>query len=161
MQEALIRYFAGEKASAWFWGGAGLVAVGLAIAVWRAVPVYRAMAVPLLIFGVIQVGLAAGLALRTDGRVAKMQHQLTADPAAFRSAEITRIRGINTFFKIVECVELALIVTGAALALMNGRGPKPTLFAVGLGLLLAGASMLALDLAAERRSHIYLTALES
>jgi hypothetical protein len=161
MHEALVAYFQGEKQSALAWGAAGVIAVVVALGVWRLASEYRAFAIPVVIFGVIQLGLAASLALRTDGRVARYEAELRADAAKVRESERGRIRGINRAFVAIECVEIAVWLTGVALAFAGHGRARATMLAVGMGLALQASAMLVLDLAAHRRSNAYAAAIDA
>lgn len=159
MQEQLSTYFQGEKLGALAFGLAGVFAVIVAIAVLRLAPAYRAILYPLLIVAAVELGVCGALQLRTDSRVARLQEQLRSDPAGFQRAELARIRGLMVAFRVIEVIEIAMFLGGAALCFALRE--RPAAFAVGLGLILQGAAMLACDLAAERRAHAYLAALEN
>jgi len=161
MHDALVQYFAGEKQSAFAWGAAGVIAIVLALGVWRLANDYRAMAIPLAIVAVVQLGLAGGLWLRTDARVQRLEAELRDDPAQLTAAERTRIGVVNRAFVAIEIVEAILWITGVSLALAGLGRARPTMLAVGLGLFLQASAMLALDLAAARRARIYTSAIVS
>ncbi|HEY4882061.1 MAG TPA: hypothetical protein VII08_00360 [Myxococcales bacterium] len=131
--------------------------LALAAGVFRWAAGHRAMLWPILIFALIQVGVAASVGLRTDGRVARLEAELARDPAKLRADEHARVTTVNRAFAATEGVWIALWLTGAGLALFGGRA---TLFATGLGLLVEASAMLTLDLAAHRRSRAYAEAIE-
>jgi hypothetical protein len=60
---------------------------------------------------------------------------------------------VNANFKMVEIVEVVLIV--GALVMAFAFRDRPALTAVGLGILLQAAVMLAFDIFAEHRAQIY------
>jgi hypothetical protein len=153
MRDALISYFAGEKQSALAWGFAGFVSLATADGIFWQARGYRAMLGPLLVFGLVQVGAALVLGLGTDKRVERL---LAVEPAKLAADEQARIVGVNRTFVALEATWGALIVAGAVMAFVSRR---PTLFALGVGLILEGSAMLALDLAANRRAEVYAEAL--
>ena len=66
------------------------------------------------------------------------------------------MRRVQRRFVLYKRVEIGLLALGLAFASIDGYGR--TLYAVGLGLMLEAALMLALDLRAERRGQRYLDA---
>jgi hypothetical protein len=151
MRDALVTYFHGEKLSGIAWGFAGVVSLSIAFGVIRFAGSYRAMIWPLIVFGLLQVGLGLSVGLRTDGRVARIEAALQKDSVKVRADEEKRIGLINTAFVALKIVWILMFVTGAIFIYLQ----RPTLFAVGLALVLEAAAMLALDSAAEARHHIY------
>jgi hypothetical protein len=153
MRDALVAYFAGEKLSSLAWGFAGIVSLAAAAGIFWQARGHRMMLAPLIVFGLIQLAAAFALGVGTDRRVEKL---LATEETKLRADEAQRIARVNATFVALEAAWGALATTGAALALFARR---PSLFALGLGLLLEGSAMLALDAAAARRSHAYADAL--
>ncbi len=151
MRDALISYFHGEKLSGIAWGFAGVVSLLLAVGVVKFADRYRAMIWPLILFGVLQVGLGLSVGLRTDGRVARIEAELQKNPEQVRAAEEKRIGLINTAFVALKIVWILMFASGVVFIYLH----RPTLFAVGLALVLEGAAMMVLDSAAEARHHVY------
>jgi hypothetical protein len=148
----LQQYFDAEKQGALWCLALGAVAVGLTIWLWRAHGPFRAMAIPLALIGLVQLGIGVGLLARTDGQVATLKRELTASPGPAKAKELGRMENVNRSFTIIEIAELVLIATGAALA-MALRGK--TGGAVGMGILAQASVMLIFDLFAEHRALEY------
>jgi hypothetical protein len=159
LQTATHDYFAGEKSSGYLWGSIGILAVASgSFLLTRKTPVTTGAAYPLIGIGAIQTILGGVLLLTTDARVTKQDEKLLADgPGAYREAELTRIRGVNRTFVILEIVEAVLIVGGTTLAIAG----RDTWRGVGIGLAIQGTTMLALDGLAHARSGRYERTLES
>lgn len=154
-----MTYFEGEKQGALIFGAVGVLAVMVSALVWRWGASYRAMVYPMLLIAAIEVGVCIGLQVRTDPQVARLTEQLRTDPAAMRKAELARITRVNTSFRIVEVVEIALWAVGVILVFAFRH--RPAAFSVGLGLILQCSAMLVMDLVAERRALAYTAALQS
>jgi hypothetical protein len=87
---------------------------------------------------------------RTGGA---LEAGLRTTPAATVSAETRRMDKVNKNFRIVKAVEVVLIVAGLALAVLL---PHPGNWAaVGLGLLVEAAVLLAFDAFAHQRALVY------
>jgi hypothetical protein len=111
------------------------------------------MAWPLVVLAVFQVVVGLAVALRTPGQVASIEQGLRTSPAATVSAETQRMSTINRNFRIVRVAEVAFIVLGLLLAVFF---PHPgTWAAVGLGLLVEAAVLLAFDAFAHQRALVY------
>lgn len=151
----LDTYFAAEKTESLVFLAVGLLAcVVAALVLWRVRdPLFRGMALPVLVVGLIQV--AAGFTIydRTDAQVAELSAQLQSDPAAFKAQELARMKTVQTGFAIYKSVEGLFIVVGLGLALM--RSAHRFWRGFGLGMLLQGALMLPADLIAEDRAATY------
>jgi hypothetical protein len=159
--EPLLRYFQGEKHAGVLCAALGLVALALALWVWRAGSPFRTMAFPLGLVALVQLAVGVGLYLRTPPQVAALTARLGGDPDAAqvaRSAELARMQRVNRNFKVVEAVEVALIAL--SLILILALRTRPAVQGVGMGLLLQASAMLVFDLFAERRAHAYTTWLD-
>jgi hypothetical protein len=112
---------------------------------------------PLAIVGLLQLALGIGLYMRTPGQVAELRAGFDSNPQKTAEAELLRMRRVNRNFVWIEVVEGVFLLVGFGLVLgMKGRPAA----AVGLGLLLESAAMLAFDVFAERRGEAYQTWLE-
>jgi hypothetical protein len=159
LQDATHEYFAGEKNSGYLWGSVGLVAIGSgAFLLTRKTDITRGAAYPLIGVGAIQAILAGALLLGTDARVRKLDEQYVQNPRVFRDDELTRIKGVNRTFLILEIVEAVLIAGGTTLAIAS---KSDTWRGVGIGLAIQGAAMLSLDGLAHARAGRYERALEA
>lgn len=150
--QPLQHYFDGEKQGALWCLGLGLVAMATTLWLWRSSGPFRAMAIPLALIGLVQLGIGVGLLARTDGQVATLRRQLAGSPGPARDQELGRMERVNRSFRVIELVEAVLIAGGVILALtLRGR----TAAAVGMGLLVQAAVMLVFDLFAEHRALVY------
>lgn len=159
MRDAMVTYFAGEKAQGWFWLATGLAMAGFAVALLLRGSTLRAMGWPMIVIALIQVGAGIWLLSASDGRAAELSAKFAADAGATGAAELTRMRGVMRAFTVIEIVELVLLAAGVVVTLVARN--RPTLFAAACGLIVQAAAMYVLDLAAENRGASYLAALES
>jgi hypothetical protein len=158
MDERIYTYFQGEKQAGAAFAALGAIALLLSLALWRGRGDLRGMVYPLVLFGLVQIGVGGGLLLRTDAQVAGLVEQYQRAPAAFRESELERMKKVQRSFQLIKAAELVLLATGAGLAF----GVRSNRFwsAVGLGLVAQMAVMLAFDLLAEKRGKAYLEQLE-
>jgi hypothetical protein len=160
MRGDMRRYFAGETAEAWAFGGLGVLSVGAGGGLLLGGrDVTRGASVPLFAVGVIQLALAIGLWVRTPPQVAGFEAQLTAAPQAWREEETKRMEGVMRGFAIYKAAEVGLFFGG--LALSGAGGVSQSDFALGAGFALAAEAlvMLILDFYAEGRGRLYQAAL--
>ncbi|MGE0485120.1 MAG: hypothetical protein AB7Q81_13335 [Gammaproteobacteria bacterium] len=147
----LLAYFSAERDGAWLLVAMGIGGLGLATWLWHARHVHQAMAWPLLLFALLELGIGLGLAWRTPAQVATLTAGLAAAPAATLATERARMAAVNRNFRIVKVVETVLIVLGTALVVLGGRA---SLTGIGLGLVVEAALLLAFDVfAATRAAH--------
>lgn len=161
MLQLLQAYFAAEKAESLVFMGFGWLALVLAaLVLWRVRdPLFRGIALPVLVVGAIQVAVGWTIHARTDAQLEALAAQLAADPAAFKADELARMAKVQTGFAIYKSIEALFIVAGLGLALW--RGARRFWRGVGLGMLLQGSLMLPADLIAEDRAAAYVGGLEA
>lgn len=161
MLQQLQAYFADERIESLVFMGFGVAAVLLAaLTLWRVRdPLFRGMAVPVLLVGVIQLGVGFAIHARNDAQVAALSAQLQTDPAAFKSQELARMKAVRTGFAVYKGIEGMFILVGLGLALM--RNAHRFWRGFGLGMLLQGALMLPADLIAEDRAAEYVRQIEA
>jgi hypothetical protein len=157
--EPLVRYFHGEKLGGAFLIAVAVVALAASIVVWRAGWWFRAIAFPLGIVAVLQIAIGVVLLARTERQVAALKQGLRETPESARAAEIARMEKVTTSFRWIEIAEVVLIAVGVAMAL--GMRSRPTVSAVGMGILLQATLLLVFDLIAEARAHVYVAWLRS
>jgi len=151
--EPLLRYFQGEKQAGVLCAALGVAALALSLWVWRAGSPFRTMAVPLAVVALVQLGIGVGLTARTGPQVARLTARWSAEPDAAKTDEATRMERVNTSFKMVEGLEVGLILLGLVLVFVFRQ--RPAVQGVGMGLLLQASVMLVFDLYAEKRAHQY------
>ena len=155
----LAKYFTAERQGSFLLVALALASLGFAAFLWFTRSAFLAMAWPIVVLGVFQVVVGVTVALRAPGQVASLEQGLRISPAATGSAESQRISRINRNFRIVKVVEVVVIVLGLLLAVLL---PHPsTGAAVGLGLLVEGAVLLAFDAFAHQRALVYTQWLQS
>lgn len=79
---------------------------------------------------------------------------MRANPQATVESEIARMTKVNRSFKVIEAIEVVVILVGVLLALFF-RSRNLALASVGMGLFLQAAVLLAFDLFAEHRAIVY------
>lgn len=158
MLDTLTAYFHGEKQGAialMILGGAALTAAIVLVATRSD---YRAMAIPLGLIALLQIAIGIGLYARTDPQVASLVGQATADAPAMIAAELARMTKVMASFGVIKIIELVIFAIGVGLTYAFAH--RPAIHAIGIGLIIQAAVMLAFDLTAERRAAPYVEALQ-
>ena len=150
----LHQYFDAEKQ-------AGLLAIGLGVAsvcfasyLWFTRSPLRAAGWPLVIIGLLELGVGAGLVLRTDAQVDALDRGFGSVPAQTAAAESQRMAKVKGSFRVILAAEVVLLIGGAFLVFVFRR-THPIWAAIGAGLVLQAAVLLVFDLFAEHRAHRY------
>jgi hypothetical protein len=150
----LTAYFTAEKQ-----GGILLVALAaasLALASYLFVTksMFSVMAWPLIVFGGLELVIGINVAGRAASQIAELEAGLRAARRTQTiTAEVERMARVNNTFVLVKRVEVALIALSVVFLLVR---PAPaTLGAVGLGILLQCAVLLAFDTFAHHRAIHY------
>ncbi|MEO5821675.1 MAG: hypothetical protein ABIT71_14330 [Vicinamibacteraceae bacterium] len=149
----LTAYFTAEKH-----GGLLLVALAgasLALAGFLFVTksLFSAMAWPVLVLGGIELVIGLTVASRTASQIAEIADGLQSKRTVTITAEIERMARINGTFVLIKKVEIALIALSLLFVIVK---PAPeTLGAIGLGILLQCAVLLAFDTFAHHRALHY------
>ena len=112
------------------------------------------MAWPLIIIGAGQIAIGAGLVLRTDPQVARLQEGLNSNAKVTVESELARMAKVNRSFKVIEAIEVILLLTGLSIAVIL-RLQNLAWASVGMGLMLQAAVTLVFDLFAEHRALVY------
>jgi hypothetical protein len=149
----LAEYFTAEKQGGFVLVLLALVGFGFAGFLWLTRSAFMAMAWPLIVLGVFQLLVGLTVALRTPGQIAALERGLDTAPAATVAAEIERMATVNRNFRIVKVVEAILMVAGLCLAIFLPHSSAWA--AVGLGLLLEAAVLMAFDTFAHHRALVY------
>jgi hypothetical protein len=150
----LHQYFDAERHAGLLAAALGLASMGLASYLWFGRSPFKAMAWPLVVIGMIELGVGVGLVIRTNPQVQTLEAGLRASPQATAASELARMIRVNRSFRLILGGEVVLIITSLSLALML-RTQSLTWSAVGMGLLLQAAITLVFDLFAEHRAHVY------
>ena len=150
----LLDYFTTEKHAAVLISAIGLSSAAFAIWLWTTRSAFRAMAWPLIVLGVAEVAIGAGLFIRTDPQVARLEEGLRSNRDATARSELARMGTVNRNFVVIQIVEVAILLIGLALALTL-KSRHPGWSAAGMGLVLEAAVLLVFDLFAEHRALAY------
>jgi hypothetical protein len=156
--EPLLRYFDGEKQAGSLAILLGALSIAFAGWLFRGASPFRAMLVPLVIFGLIQVGVGIGLHARTPAQVAALEAGLRGDFTKERAGEIERMRRVQRNFGTLKIAWIVILMAGVSLVM--GMARRPVAVGVGMALAIHAAVMLAFDVFAERRGSAYLEYLE-
>ena len=149
----LAEYFTAERQAGFLLVALGLAGFGFGAFLWVIRSAFLATAWPLVVLGLFQVAIGLTVALRTPEQVASLEQGLRTSPAATVSAETQRMSTVNRNFRVIKVAEVAFIVLGLLLAVFL---PHPSTWAaVGLGLLVESAVLLAFDAFAQQRALVY------
>ena len=161
MLSQLDAYFAAERVESLAFVSLALIAIAFAVfALWRMRdPLWKGLAIPLLLVGLIQLGVGVTIFARTDAQVAALKAQYQAAPASLKAQELSRMRAVSSSFATYKAIEVAFIAIGLALAAT--RRASRFWRGIGLGMLVQGAWMLPADLLAEDRAADYIRAIEA
>jgi hypothetical protein len=150
----LHAYFSAERQAGLIAVLLGAASLAAALYFWSARTPFKAAAWPLIVIGLIEAGLGGALIVRTPGQVATLDAAFASEPQVAAAGERQRMARVNRVFRVIMAGELVLIVLGAcAVFFLRGRNDMWT--AIGLAVLLEAAVLLAFDLFAEHRAHVY------
>lgn len=156
MKEHIETYFQSERSESLIFLAMGVLAVLLAGWFWfSAKPeFYRGMAWPLLLVGIIQLIVGGTVFVRSPKDIVAVNEMTASSPDKIKTVEIPRMETVMKNFVIYRYVEMALMIIGLALIIMN----KDVNFwkGVGAGLFAQAALMLIADYFAEKRGKVYL-----
>jgi hypothetical protein len=153
MTQHLLTYFAGEKLSAAVFMLIGAAALGFSSFLWKANSPYKAMIIPLVAIGLIQLVVGGTVFFRTDSQVAALLEQLNTHPMDFRAEEMARMKKVLDSFALYKAVEILLLSAGIFMTFSFRQ--NLTLYAVAIGLIAQASILLVADLIAEYRADMY------
>jgi hypothetical protein len=149
-------YFQSEKT-----GGQTALAIGIlsctvagGIFLSAGAPFYTGLAIPLVLFGIVEVMVGASLTRRSDLQAMDLEKLLAESPAEFKETESSRMTGVMKRFNMFKKAEMACAALGLALILANREAGF--LKGLGAGLLAQGLTLLVFDWFAARRGEAYL-----
>ncbi|AEG71173.1 hypothetical protein [Ralstonia solanacearum] len=157
--DVMHTYFRGEKIEALFF----IATTGLALVIFgiTALKVERGgyawgVGIPSILFGLVLIGVGAGVGLRTDKQVAELERSFQRSPAALVQGELPRMEKVNATFRTTYYVLGLVSALGLFIHYLGGPG-----WGRGLGstLILLGAIGLLIDGFAQRRAEPYMAAL--
>lgn len=159
MKDQVQSYFSAEKIEGLAGALVGMAAIGLSIYLWLKASPYRGMAFPLVLVGLIQIGVFGTVFLRTDKQVAELTAQLDTSPSDFKAKEIPRMEVVMKSFRTYKMTEIAILVAGVLMTFLWRE--RNMVYSAGIGCILQGSLMLVADLLAEHRGEEYLRALRA
>lgn len=157
--DVMHTYFRGEKVEAlWFIALTGILLVIFGLATLKAERggYGWGVAAPAILFGLVLIGVGAGVGLRTDRQVAEIERSFYQNPSALVQKELSRMEQVNANFRLTFHATGILATIGLLFHYL--AGPE---WGRGLGstLMLLGAIGLLIDGFAERRAEPYTAAL--
>lgn len=155
----LLAYFRAEKLESLVFLLLGLGAVGASAFLLLRQHPWRALALPFLLIGLIQVVVGGTVYARTERQVATLQAELQRAPEAARSTEVARMEAVMRSFQVYKAIEIAVFLLGLGLILATRRGSH--LGIAGWGFVIQAVLMLGADHFAEARGRVYLQWLRS
>jgi hypothetical protein len=160
MQAEMHRYFDGERRGGiWLMGvGAPMMALGTGLA-FHPHGFAQGLGYSVLAVGVIELAAGAMFYRNSNTRVPRFDALLRRNAAAFREEELTRIRRVNREMRLLEAVEISLILAGGVLTCAGALQGQDVLTGVGTGVMLQSGVLLVYDQLAARRALRYFGAL--
>ena len=155
MLEHIDTYFNAESAESYVFISFGLLALLFAgYTLWRFNDVlYKSMAIPLVLVGLIQLTVGKTILLHTPSQVAELKTLYQQDRAVFKQKELPRMQTVLKSFDLYKIIEIAFVVIGLLLIIFM---PANSFWlGIGLGMLVQGALMLPADIFAEARGAKY------
>ena len=108
-------------------------------------------------WGLLELGIGAGLFLKTGGQVAALQTQLAADRTTMIASERPRMEKVQRNFVIIEAVWVVMIIIGALIGWRMKE--NVTVSGIALAFVINAGVLLVFDVVAERRGATYLAQL--
>lgn len=153
----ILKYFRAEKDAGLYILVVGAVILLLSAWIWWSGTRYRAMAIPLGVLAILEVTVGATLYLRSDKQLDTLTEQYYSDRERYGIEETARMEKIMSAFGVYKIVEIAVMIIGVGLIGVFWR--RPSLAAIGAGLLAQATILLIFDLIAAERAQLYLDAL--
>lgn len=158
MHENLVSYFAAEKQESLLFVIVAVAAFGVSLILWKNNSAYKAMSLPLVAIGVIQLIVGGSVYLRTGAQVQSLTIQLQSAPEQFQKDELARMKTVNAHVKLYKVIEIVLLAVGILLSYVLAN--NMTWYSIAIGLIAQSGIMLVFELFAEKRAHDYVGALE-
>lgn len=157
--DVMHTYFRGEKIEAIFFiatTGIALVIFGITALKAERGGYAWGVALPSILFGLVLIGVGAGVGLRTDKQVAEIERSFQQSPAELVQKELPRMEKVNATFRTTFYVLGLLAAVGLLIHYVGGPD-----WGRGLGstLVMLGAIGLLIDGFAQRRAEPYMEAL--
>lgn len=148
-------YFGAEQRSGFVALALGILAcsIGGGVLLKAGAPFYTGLSIPLVVVGFVQIMVGATVARRSDLQAEDLEKLLANAPAEFREQEAPRMATVLRNFVVYKWIEIAFILIGLVLILLNAMLNFPK--GLGAGLFAQGLIMLIFDFFAEKRGKEY------
>jgi hypothetical protein len=153
----ILKYFRAEKEAGLYTLVIGAIVVVLSVWLWWSGNRYRAMAIPLIAFAIIELVVGSTIYLRADKQIDTLTEQYYTDRDAFALQETSRLEDIMSDFQIYRIIEIVLMVVGAGFIVVCRK--RPAFVGVGFGVVTQAAVLFGFDIMAAQRAQVYLDAL--
>jgi hypothetical protein len=155
-------YFTQEKIESVFFILIGVTAISFALINLFIIKYsfYKGLAYPLLLIGLIQLGVGASIYSRSPKDIIRVEDLFKKETQKIQTEEIPRMQVVIENFLLYKWIEIVLIIIGIILFFCCKKTPYVFWKGLGLGLIIQAALMLSLDSIAEKRSIIYLKQLQ-
>ena len=149
----LTAYFTAEKQAGLLLIALATASMALAIYLFATKSLFSPMAWPVLVLGGIELVIGLTVAGRASAQITEIEAGLQSKRTVTITAEIERMARVNGTFELIKKVEIALIAVSILFVIVR-PAPEP-LGAIGLGILLQSAALLAFDTFAHDRALHY------
>lgn len=151
-------YFTQEKIESVFFILIGLVAISFALINLFIIKYsfYKGLAYPLLMIGLIQIGVGTTSYSRSSKDMIRVEHFVKMDTQKIHTEEIPRMEAAIENFFLYKWIEIATLLSGIVLFFYCKNSLHVFWKGIGLGLVIQATLMISLDSVAEKRSIIYL-----
>jgi hypothetical protein len=153
----MITYFSEEKIQNLFCMILGCLSLILALIFLFIIKYsfYKGMAVPLLLFGILQVTIGT-IFFTSNTKILAWAHiVIKQKPVGIETREFMRMQNSLQNIQLHQSIEIVLVLTGLFLYLKFYKSSLTFWKGVGLGLLLLSSITLGLDIIAEKRAEEY------
>ncbi len=156
-------YFTEEKIESFFFIIIGVISIILALIFLFIIKYsfFKGLAIPLLVFGCMQVLVGTIVALRVSKDISRVEFQMNNAPQKIRTEELPRIEKVQKNFVIYQWIEIALIISGLILFCLFYNSSQTYWKGLGLGILLQASMMFSLDMVAKKRTNNYIISLST
>jgi len=157
------KYFIAEKQESLVFLIIGLAAIGLALIFYFIVKtqLYRGAALPLLILGLVQAIAGYSVYVKSDDQRIGQVYAYDMNPDQLRTVELTRMRKVQSHFRIYRLIEIGVMLAGLTLVfLFRSQPDKNFWLGLGITLFLMAAELFCADFIAEKRAIQYTSLLE-
>ena len=158
------KYFLAEKQVGLIFFIIGIIALVLALVFFLILRTnfYKGAAIPLLLFGLIELVIGFTMWKRSDGDRIRNVYAYDMNPQELKEKELPRMQKVTKSFTIYKWVEVTLIITGIVLIVLYRTKPEKAFwFGLGITLTLQVLLMFGADNMAEKRAKEYTSKLET